>query len=148
MGTSLTRCLAISPRHKPLCRVWVIPYLVLMILQTTGCNMTKPPTEIFSRAEMKLRTAAEALADQLAPMELQRAREKLAESKKAMAAGKYEDARRLAEIAHVEAELAEAKADAEIMRWAADGLRQSIDALRQEIERGTIRGSAAVAPKE
>lgn len=136
-------------RRNSFRRLWRISCLsILSSFLTAGCNTTKPPTEIMSRAEVRLRIAVEARADELAPLELQKAREKLEESKKAAAAGKYEDARRLAETAQVEAELAEAKSDAAIMRWAADGLRRSIDALRQEIGRGAMRGSAVPPAKE
>ena len=126
----------------PLCLI------ILVTFQTSGCSTAKPPTDILSRAEINLRTAAEARADELAPMELQRAREKLEGAKKAMAAGNYEEARRLAELAQVEAELAEAKADAEITRLAADRLRQRGDALRQEMERHTVRGTSTGTSKE
>jgi anti-sigma28 factor (negative regulator of flagellin synthesis) len=104
----------------------------------SGCSIAKPPTETLARAETRLRTATEARADELAPMDLQRARENLAKAKKASSTGQHDSARRFAEVAEVEAELAEAKADAEITRRAADGLRRSVDALRQEIERGTL----------
>ena len=130
----------LRPRKLP-SAVWVM--MILSALPVTGCTMAKAPTEALSRAELNLRTATEARADELAPMDLQRAREKLDGSKKAIAAGQYEEARRLAEIAQVEAELAEAKAEAEITRRAADALRQSVDALRQEIERSAGRGSSA-----
>jgi hypothetical protein len=122
--------------------------IILVAFQISGCSTTKPPTETLASAELTMRTAVEARADELAPMDLQRAREKLEGSKKAMASGKYEEARRLAEIAQVEAELAEAKADAEIIRRAADGLRQAVDALRQEMERGMVRGTSTGKPKE
>ena len=136
-------------RAKTLGSLWFPLCLVILVaFQTSGCSTAKPPTDILSRAEINLRTAAEARADELAPMELQRAREKLEGSKKAMAAGNYEEARRLAELAQVEAELAEAKADAEITRLAADRLRQRGDALRQEMERGTIRGTSANTARE
>ena len=123
-------------------------FIILFAFQTSGCSTTKPPTDTLSSAEFNLRAAAEARADELAPMELQRAREKLEDSRKAMAAGNYEEARRLAEVAQVEAELAEAKADAEITRLAADRLRQRGDALRQEMERATIRGRSTNAARE
>jgi uncharacterized protein DUF4398 len=116
--------------------------VILIVFHTIGCSLARVPPA-FSRAELSLRTAVEARADEFAPMELQRARERLERSKKAMAAGQYDDARRLAETAQVEAELAEAKADAEITRLAADTLRQRGDALRQEIERGVIHPPAA-----
>ena len=104
-----------------------------------GCATVKPPTDTLARAEVQLRTAVEARADELAPMDLQRAREKLESSKKAMAVGRYDEARRFAEAAEVEAELAEAKADAEITWQAADRLRRTTDALRQELERSPTR---------
>jgi uncharacterized protein DUF4398 len=127
---------------------WVFPCLVfLFAFQISGCSTAKPTDTLFS-AELNLRAATEARADELAPMELQRAREKLEGSKKALAAGNYVEARRLAELAQVEAELAEAKADAEITRLAADRLRQRGDALRQEMERGTVRGTSTRTSKE
>jgi Domain of unknown function (DUF4398) len=116
--------------------------LLSMVFLAGGCATAKPPTDILTRAEVQLRTAAEARADELAPMDLQRAREKLESSKKAMAAGRYEEARRFAEAAEVEAELAEAKADAEITWQAADRLRRTSDALRQEMERSPTRTTA------
>jgi biopolymer transport protein ExbB/TolQ len=121
---------------------WVIAGLIqICVFQTSGCSTAKP-TEALSRAELNLRTALEARADELAPMDLRRARENLENSKKAAAAGRHDEARRLAEIAEAEAELAEAKADAEIARGAADRLRRSLDALRQEMERGTTSAAS------
>ena len=122
--------------------------IILFVFQISGCSLAKPPTDTLSRAELNLRTATEARADELAPMELQRAREKLESAKKALAAGNYVEARRLAELAEVEAELAEARADAEITRVAADRLRQRGDALRQEMERHTVRGTSTETSKE
>ena len=129
---------------------WAISCLIILsIFQIVGCSTANPPsTDSIMRAETALRTAVEARADELAPVDLRRARENFELSKKAAAGGKHEDARRLAETAQVEAELAEAKADADIVRWAADRLRRSIDALRQEMEFGARRGSGVVAGKE
>src|SRR6266545_2045454 len=111
-----------QPRTR-LFRAWIIASLiVLFALENSGCSTANPPTEILSRAEMDLRAASEARADEFAPMDLQSAREKIEGSKKAIAAKRYEDGRRLAESAQVEAELATAKAEAELTRRAADGL--------------------------
>jgi len=149
MGTNFDNYIAILSQGKLFGSMWALPSLVILsIFQTAGCNTANPPTESIMRAETGLRTAVEARADELAPMDLQRAREKFEASKKAAAVGKYEEARRLAEAAQVEAELAEAKADAEILRWAAAGLRRSIDALRQEMELGARRGSGQMPAKE
>ena len=68
--------------------------IILCAFQTIGCSMSKPPTEVLSIAELTLRTATEARADEFAPMDLQRAREKLEASKKAVANGKYDEARK------------------------------------------------------
>ena len=88
-------------------RVWIIPFLLsLFAFENIGCSSAKPPTGILSQAELDVRAASEARADELAPMDLQSARDKLEASKQAMTAKKYDDARRLAETAQVEAELA------------------------------------------
>jgi len=110
--------------------------IILPAFENSGCTTGKPPTESLAQAELRVRAASEARAADLAPMDLQSAREKLEESKRAIAAGRYEQARRLAESAQVEAELAEVKAEAEIMRQAAEELRKSVDALRLETELG------------
>lgn len=117
------------------------------ILPLNSERTAKPTVGAFSKAELSLRTAAEARADELAPMDLQRAKEKLEHARKAMAAGRDTEARRLAEAADVEAQLAEARAEAEIIRLAADQLRLRGDALRQEIEGAARRGSATETPK-
>lgn len=135
---------------------WLVSYLIFSAaFQLSGCSIlpvnsgrtATPTVGAFSKAELSLRTAAEARADELAPMDLQRAKEKLEQARKAMAAGRNTEARRLAEAAEVEAELAEARAEAEIMRLAADNLRQRGDALRQELEGAARRGSAAETQK-
>jgi multidrug efflux pump subunit AcrA (membrane-fusion protein) len=127
----------------------LIYLVILFAFESSGCSLGKPPpTEALSRAELDLRAASEARADELAPMDLQGAREKFEASKKAMAAKNYDTARRLAEIAQVEAELAAAKAEAEITRRAAEDLRRRIDSLRAESERGSIPGPSPTAAKE
>jgi hypothetical protein len=126
----------------------IIGFIIVCWFPFIGCTMmAKPPTETIAIAELSLRAAAEARADEFAPMDLQKARESVDASKKALALGKYDEARRFAESAQVEAELAEAKSDAEITRLAADRLRQRTVALRQEIEGRLTRGSTAT-PKE
>jgi hypothetical protein len=131
------------------CSEWlIISLIILFVFGNSGCSAGKPPTETLSKAELDLRAANEARADEYAPMELQSAREKFEASKKAMAAKKYEEARRLAEIAQVEAELAAAKAEAELTRRAAEDLRRRIDSLRAESERSSIPRPAPTAAKE
>jgi multidrug efflux pump subunit AcrA (membrane-fusion protein) len=155
MGTIFHINFAAVQRRKAQRRFWIVICLILSATsQIFGCSIlplnperTETPTvEAFSKAELSLRTAAEARADELAPMDLQRAKEKLEQARRAMAARRNDEARRLAEAAQVEAELAEARAEAEIIRLAADELRLRSDALRQEIEGAARRGSATETP--
>jgi hypothetical protein len=135
-------------RRSPL-RVWVVRSLIAFCaLEIGGCSTARPPTETLSKAEMDLRAAVEARADEFAPMDLQGARDKLDQVKQLVTAKKYEEARRLAEVVQVEAELAQAKAEAEIMRRAAEDLQRRMDALRSENERSAIQRSSGAPAKE
>ena len=157
MGTIFYINLRMIPRAQAQHRFWMV---ICLIFSATflffGCSIlpldsgrTAMPTDgAFSKAELSLRTAAEARADELAPMDLQRAKEKLENARRAMAVGKNTEARRLAEAADVEAELAEAKAEAEIMRLAADYIRRRGDVLRQEVEGDAKRGSATETSRD
>ena len=151
MGTTSYSNSRIIPHAKAQHHSWIVIYLIFSAaFPLFGCSVLPsdwgrpdtPTDGAFSKAELSLRTAAEARADELAPMDLQRAKEKLENARKAMAAGKNTEARRLAEAADVEAELAQAKAEAEIMRLAADYIRRRGDILRQELEGDAKRGSA------
>ena len=64
-------------RRPALTRAATAAGLLSMFFLAGGCATAKPPTDTLARAEVQLRTAAEARADELAPMDLQRAREKL-----------------------------------------------------------------------
>jgi multidrug efflux pump subunit AcrA (membrane-fusion protein) len=156
MGTIVYSNLRVIPRAKAQHRFWIVICLIFSAtILSFGCSIlplnsgrtSMPTVGAFSKAELSLRTAAEARADELAPMDLQRAKEKLDHARIALAAGRDTEARRLAEAADVEAELAQAKAEAEIIRLAADQLRLRGDALRQEMEGAAKRGSATGIPK-
>jgi hypothetical protein len=138
-----------AKRHLPFCYVIFSAAFLFFgcsVLPLDWGRTAMPTVGAFSKAELSLRTAAEARADELAPMDLQRAKEKLENARRAMAAGRNTEARRLAEAADVEAELAQAKAEAEIMRLAADYIRRRGEGLR-EIEDAARPGSAMETPK-
>jgi Domain of unknown function (DUF4398) len=107
-----------------------------IMFSLSGCSMAKPPTDSLARAELSARAAGEAKAEMLAPVDYKNARDKLAKAKLALAAERYDEARRLAESAQVDAELAEAKAEAEVVRRAADQLwkKSEVPATQAEIE--------------
>jgi Domain of unknown function (DUF4398) len=117
----------------------VTSFVILCAFENSGCTTAKPPAEALSKAELDVRAASEARADEFAPMNLQSARDKLEQSKQAMAAKRYEEARRLAEVSQVEAELAGAKAEAEITRRAAEQLLRRIDALGAATDRSAVQ---------
>jgi hypothetical protein len=124
----MSRIFANKWNQKALRRAWLISSLFgLTAVGSSGCSimMGKPPTDALFRAEQSVRAATEAKAGQLAPVDFRNATEKLERSKRAMAAKRYEEARRFAESAQVDAELAEAKAEAEITRQAAQELRRA-----------------------
>jgi len=157
MGTISYINMRMVPCAKAQHRFWIVICLIFSaaflffgcsFLPTDWARPAMPTDGAFSKAELSLRTAAEARADELAPMDLQRAKEKLENARRAMAAGRNTEARRLAEAADVEAELAQAKAEAEIMRLAADYIRRRGDVLRQELEGDAKRGSATKTARD
>ena len=113
---------------------WYASFAFVALIFFAGCSTARPPTAILRNAELEVRAADEAKADELAPTDLKNARDKLARAKQAMAAERYDDARRLAESAQVDAELAGAKADARVMRQAADRILKKGDAPPSDAE--------------
>jgi hypothetical protein len=104
-----------------------------------GCSSGKAPTATLSKAELAVDQANQSEASEYASLELQMAREHLANAKQAMQQENYEQARRLAEKALVNAQLAETKAEAASARQAAEELRKSIESLRREVERASMK---------
>ena len=118
-------------------RRWVGALLAGGIIGIGGCSSTPPPREAVSQAELAVTQAGQGRAPQYAAPELNKARDKLTEAKRAMDAERHAEARRLAEQALVDAQLAEAKAQAEQQRQVLQELRKSIEALKQEAERAS-----------
>jgi len=134
----------IPRRHWTRCWTWIL----IGTIGLSGCSTSKPPTDTLAKAELGVSAARDARADELSPMDLKIAREKLEKAKQAMAAKRYDDARRLAESAQVDAELAEAKAEAEIVRRAADDVQRRADALPTEAERESRKPLTTVPNQE
>jgi hypothetical protein len=111
---------------------WIAGPLLSGALGVSACAPARPPVTSLSQAEMAVRQASESNASQYAPMELQSAREKLAEARIALDTRQYERAHRLADQALVDARLAEARAEVESSRQTARDLRLTIEALREE----------------
>lgn len=105
-----------------------------------ACSSTPAPTEqlAVTRTTVNRVAAAPAVATS-APVEMQRAREKLVLAEKAMTAGDYVSARRLAAEAEVDARVAETRADAASNAVNLKQVQDGIRALQEEINRRSPR---------
>ncbi|MDB6099000.1 MAG: hypothetical protein QOK23_1670 [Gammaproteobacteria bacterium] len=95
------------------------------------------PNEKIAVAKSSVQRAEQAGAPELAPVEMQTAREKLARAEKAIADHNKQIATQMAEQADVDAQLAEATAQQHRAHKAATEFDASLQALRQESQRST-----------
>ena len=100
-----------------------------------GCASTPPPTEQLAFSTAAVNEARSASAPELAPVEMQRAQEKLTQANQAASAKEYDRALHYAEEAEVDAKLAAGKARTIKAERAVTELRGSIQALQDEIQR-------------
>lgn len=114
--------------------------LACAVAMVLGCAATSAPNEAVSNAEYAIRKAEEREATRFAPLEMRIAKDKIEQSRLAMAGGDNDLARRLAEQAAVDAQLAEAKARAGRAEATVDEIEKSIEALRSETERRPFEG--------
>lgn len=120
----------------------------IALISCIGCSTGRAPTAVLRNAELNIRSADEARAGEFAAVDLKNARDKLARAKQAMAADRYEEARRFAERAQVDAELAEAKAEARLMRRAADQILKKADGPPTDAESDSRKPLAPPPTKE
>ncbi|MFN3438311.1 MAG: DUF4398 domain-containing protein [Acidovorax sp.] len=113
---------------------------VLALGALAACSSTPAPTEqmAVTRTTVNRVAAAPAVATS-APVEMQRAREKLVLAEKAMTAEDYVSARRLAAEAEVDARVAETRADAASNAANLAQVQDGIRALQEEINRRSPR---------
>lgn len=105
------------------------------LLLLSGCSSTPVPDAEIAGARAALTSAENMGATPHAPVEMDRAKEKLRRAEQAMRKEDYNEAKRLADEAQADAELAQAltgKAEAE---QAVREMEISIEVLREEIMR-------------
>lgn len=109
---------------------------VLALVALTACSSTPPPTDqmAVSRSTVN-RVGNEAKVVANAPVELQRARDKVTMAEKAMNDKNYDMARRYAAEAEADARVAETKAEAADNANTLAQVQASIRGLNTEIER-------------
>lgn len=103
-----------------------------MVVLLAGCASVPPPTESLTRASTAVNDAAQAKADDYAPLELRNAQQKLEQAQALAAQEDYDRAARLADEAAVDAELAAAKSRSAQVERAVEEVRESVRVLREE----------------
>jgi hypothetical protein len=109
---------------------------VAALLGLAACASDKAPaTADVAVSRAAVANATTAGAADLAPAEMQSAREKLMRANQALAAKDYKSAQDLATQASADAQLAQSKANSAKATTAADELQQNIRLLREELNR-------------
>ena len=107
-----------------------------MVLGLAACASDKAPaTADVAVSRAALANATSAGAADLAPAEMQSARDKLMRANQALAAKDYKTAQDLATQASADAQLAQSTANSAKAASAADELQQNIRLLRDELNR-------------
>ena len=112
----------------------------LVLGALAACASSPAPTEqmAVTRTTVNRVAAAPAVATS-APVDLQRAQQKLIQAEKALADGDHKNARRLAAEAEVDARVAETRTDAARNATNLAQVQDSIRALQEEINRRSPR---------
>lgn len=114
--------------------------VVLTLGALAACSSTPKPTEQMAVSRTTVnRVAAEPEVSANAPVDIQKARDKLMQAEKAMAEKDYKMARRLSEEAEVDARVAETRADAAQNASNLKQVQDSIRTLQEEINRRSPR---------
>lgn len=118
---------------------------LIAALLAAGCASAPVPEAQLAVSRSAINEALATGAADSAPMELQNARNKVAQADAAVAADRNEDARRLAEEAEVDARLAAAKARTARANLAVAEIQESLRTLRENLPAGT--GAEPPAPR-
>jgi len=115
---------------------WQMLFGMAVLVSLGGCASNKTPAVADVAASREAVSAAtSAGAADLAPAEMQSARDKLMRANQALAARDYKSAQDLATQAQADAQLAQSKANSAKASTAADELQQNIRLLREELQR-------------
>ena len=113
-----------------------------VLLGLAACASDKAPaTADVAVSRAAVANATSAGAADLAPVEMQSAREKLMRANQALAAKDYKTAQDLATQASADAQLAQSKANSAKATSAADELQQNIRMLRDEVNRANANST-------
>ncbi len=121
--------------HRHPLRQWSSAACCIALLSLSGCASTPEPVAEIATARAAVSAVEDVDVQRLAPVQLDRAKTKLARAEEALDDRNYDEARRLAEESLADARLARAQADALSAQRSASELEQSIEVLRSEIDR-------------
>jgi len=107
---------------------------LVVSLQLLSCASAKPGPDVFNAAERAIEAAERAGAEELAPVELRFAREKLESARRGMAQKQYEVALYLVEESEINSELAIEQSRAAQSRRKVNELQRANEILREELE--------------
>lgn len=108
-------------------------FLILLLLLSACVTTAKPGPGAFASAEHAIAAAEQAGAEELAPVELRFAREKLASARLGMEQKKYDVAMYLVEESEINSELAIENSRAAKSRRKVNELRRANELLREEM---------------
>lgn len=135
--TTTTRAIPLpAPTRQLAVRLLGLTAISALALSMMACATRSPaPTQEIALSRAAIETAVRAGAAELAPSELNIARQKQAMADTALSQEQFDRARLLANEVQVDALLAESKARSNRANKAADELREGGRVLRQEINR-------------
>lgn len=117
-------------------KLWTMLGGAALVLGISACASNKTPaTADVAVSREAVAAATSAGAADLAPAEMQSARDKLMRANQALAAKDYKTAQDLATQASADAQLAQSKANSAKATTAADELQKNIRLLREEVAR-------------
>ena len=106
---------------------------ILISLALVSCATTKPDPTAFATAEEAIAAAERAGAEELAPMELRFAREKLDAARRGMETKQFDISFWLIEESEINSELAIEKSRTALAQRKANELRRENEVLREEL---------------
>lgn len=123
-----------------------ISALVVATSLLAACSSNPKPAPAMASTQASVDAARSAGADELAPIELQQARNKLERARAFAQAGDEKQAVRWAEQADADAQLARAVAASERSRRSVDEVQASLRALLEELNRSATTPVQAPGP--
>ncbi len=111
-----------------------ITFYLLISIVLLSCATAKPGPDAFVSAERAIATAERAGAEELAPVELKFAREKLASARLGMEKSKFDIAMYLIEESEINSELAVEQSRAAQSRRKVNELERSNELMREEMQ--------------